>query len=74
MSPTAATPEQARFINTLIVKHAAELVFSSSNSADVAALVAALRHLGLNLDHSVASVEDGKAMLSLAKTGIGTVR
>jgi hypothetical protein len=74
VSPTAATLEQARFINTLIVKHAAELVFASSNSADVAALVAALRHLGVKLDHSVASVEDGKAMLSLARTGIGTVR
>jgi hypothetical protein len=73
VSPTAATLEQARFINTLIVKHAAELVFSSSNSADVAALVAALRHLGVKLDHSVASVKDGKTMLSLARTSISTV-
>jgi Protein of unknown function (DUF4238) len=74
VSPTAATLEQARFINTLIVKHAEELVFSFSNSADVAALVAALRHLGVKLDHSVASLEDGKAMLSLARTGTATVR
>jgi hypothetical protein len=74
VSPTAAALEQARFINTLIVKHAAELVFSSSNSADVAALVAALRHLGVKLDHSVTSIEDGRAMMSLARTGIGTVK
>ena len=74
VSRIAATLEQVRFINTLIVKHAEELVFSSSNSADTAALVAALRHLGVRLDYSVASLEDGKAMLSLAKTGAGTVR
>lgn len=72
-SETAAL-EQARFVNSLIVKHAGDLVFSPRASADVAALVTSLRQYGVKLDHSVASLEDTRALLFLAKTGIGTVR
>jgi uncharacterized protein DUF4238 len=42
----AATLEQARFVNCLLVQHAGDLVFSSRASADISALVAALRKRG----------------------------
>jgi hypothetical protein len=69
-----ATIEQARFVNSLIVKHAGDLVFSSRADADVAALVAELRKYGVQLDHTVMSLEEIKAALSIAKTEIGVVR
>jgi hypothetical protein len=69
-----ATLEQARFINSLIVKHAGDLVFSSCADGVVAALVLSLRRYGVKLDHTAMSLKDTKALLSFAKTGIGTVR
>ena len=70
----AATLEQARFVNSLIVKHAGNLVFSSRADADVGALVAMLSKYGVRLDHTAMSLEETKAVLSIAKTGIGPVR
>lgn len=49
-------------------------MFSSRADADVAALVAALRKFGVQLDHTAMSLEATKAVLQLATTGIGTVR
>lgn len=72
--PDPATLEQARFINSLIVKHAGDLVFSSRASSDVATLVAALRRYGLKLDYSADSLEGAKGLLTVAKMGIATVR
>jgi hypothetical protein len=69
-----ATLEQARFINSLIVKHAGDLVFSSRADADVAALVAMLSKYGVRLDHTALSLEETNSVLSIAKTGIGPVR
>ena len=69
-----ATVEQARFVNSLIVKHAGDIVFSSVADAGVAALVAALRDNGVKLDHTAISLDEAKAVLSIAKTGIGTAR
>jgi hypothetical protein len=68
-----ATLEQARFVNSLIVKHAGNLVFSSIADADVAALVAALRKYGVQLDHTPMTPEATKAVLHLAKNGVGPV-
>jgi hypothetical protein len=65
-----ATIEQARFVNSLIVKHAGDLVFSSRADGDVAALVAALRKHGVQLDHTAMSLEATKAVLHIARTGI----
>jgi hypothetical protein len=70
----AATLEQARFVNSLVVKHAGDLVFSSRADADVAGLVAALRKYGVQLDHTAMSLEATKGVLHIAKTGIGTIR
>ena len=69
-----ATLEQARFVNSLIVKHAGDLVFSSSGDAGVAALVSSLRQYGVKLDHTALSLDETKAVLSLAKAGIDMVR
>jgi hypothetical protein len=69
----AATLEQARFINSLIVKHAGDLVFSSKADAAVAALVATLRKYGVRLDHTAMSLVETKAVLSIAKTGVDPV-
>ena len=67
-------PEQSRFVNRLTVKHAGDLVFSSKADASVSALVASLRKLGVRLDHTAMTMEETKAVLSIAKTGIGHVR
>jgi hypothetical protein len=56
------------------VKHAGDLVFSSKVDAGVAALVAMLRRSGVRLDHTAMSMDETKAVLSIAKTGIGNVR
>jgi hypothetical protein len=66
--------ERARFVNCLTVKHAGDLVFSSKADADVAALVASLRQSGVQLDHTAMSLDATKAVLTIAKTGIGKVR
>jgi hypothetical protein len=66
--------ERARFANCLVVKHAGNLVFSSKVDASVAALVSSLRNLGVRLDHTAMSMEETKAVLSIAKTGIGDAR
>ena len=50
------------------------MVFSSKVDASVAALVASLRQSGVRLDHSAMSTDEAKAVLSIAKTGIGNVR
>ena len=65
--------EQARFVNCLTVKYAGDLVFSSSVDANVSALVASLCKLGVRLNHTAMSMEETKAVLSIAKTGFGTV-
>jgi hypothetical protein len=69
-----ATLERARFVNSLTVKHAGDLVFSSRADTEVGALVAALREHGVRLDYTALSLEETKAVLTIAKTGIGTVR
>jgi hypothetical protein len=66
--------ERARFVNCLTVKHAGNLVFSSKADADVGALVASLRESGVRLDHTAMSVDATKAVLTIARTGIGKVR
>jgi hypothetical protein len=65
--------ERARFVNCLTVKHAGNLVFSSKADADVGALVASLRESGVRLDHTAMSVDATKAVLTIARTGIGKV-
>lgn len=65
--------ERARFVNCLTVKHAGDLVFSSKADADVAALVASLRELGVRLDHTAMSLDATKAVLTVARMGIGKV-
>lgn len=69
-----ATLEQVRFVNSLIVKHAGDIVLSSRTSEDVAALVEALRQYGVKLDHTADSLEGTKGLLVVAKTGIDTMR
>ncbi len=44
--PETATQEQARFVNSLTVKHAGDIVLSSCASEAVAVLVKALRQYG----------------------------
>jgi hypothetical protein len=66
--------ERARFVNCLTVKHARDLVFSSKDDANVAALVASLRQSGVQLDHTAMSIDAANAVLTIAKTGIGKVR
>ena len=74
VSSKKADLEQARFVNCLAVKHAGDLVFSSKTDADVAALVASLRHSGVQLDFTATSMDATKAMLTIARTGIEKVR
>ncbi|SDT49808.1 DUF4238 domain-containing protein [Bradyrhizobium canariense] len=72
--PEAATLEQARFVNSLTVKHAGDIVLSSQASEDVAALVEALQRDGVRLDYTADSLEGTKALLAVAKVGIDIVR
>ena len=49
-------------------------IASYALDASVAALVALLRRSGVGLDHTAMSMDETKAVLSIAKTGIGNVR
>ena len=67
--PETATQEQARFVNSLTVKHAGDIVLSSCASEAVAVLVKALRQYGVKLDYSADSLDGTKGLLAVAKVG-----
>lgn len=72
--PEAATLVQARFVNSLTVKHAGDIVLSSRASENVALLVEALRQYGVKLDYSADLPEGTKGLLAVAKVGTDIVR
>ncbi len=73
VSPQVATPAQVRFINSLTVKHAGDIVLSSKSSDDIGALVETLRQYGVKLDFTPDTLEANKTLVS-GKLGVGIVR
>lgn len=73
VSPQVATPAQVRFINSLTVKHAGDIVLSSTSSEGIGALVETLRKYGVKLDFNPNTLEANKALVDGA-LGVGIVR
>ncbi len=73
VSPQVAAPEQVRFVNSLIVKHAGDIVLSSKSSDDIGSLVEMLRRYGVKLDFTPDTIEANKALVG-GKLGVGLVR
>jgi hypothetical protein len=71
--PQVATPAQVRFINSLTVKHAGDIVLSSTSSDDIGALVETLRQYGVKLDFAPDTLEANKALVG-GTLGVGIVR